>query len=284
MVRVNTVQVTDTGTDSTDLMEYEDFEHVRHITTEDRYRVSCAKTEVRTDTELEIQKQQDLESCLREAKRVIEDSNSTETERQEAVRRMELKVDEADRYRRFLTAQKRDIDNCKAIQTRSKQRELEQKSTEKTVENQTEQKTEENIYEDYDKEFQATERSRRRVRFEDFIQSSGERKMITEHIQVENRVRQPKGQNASQNEKQKERSAKAIAEAERRGATRADLEDKLAQEIQEQQHDLFKEKPQVVTKENIQVYKENDFSAGAAIKDVSDFTLATYLMENKVSL
>jgi hypothetical protein len=32
------------------------------------------------------------------------------------------------------------------------------------------------------------------------------------------------------------------------------------------------------------VYKENDFSAGAAIKDVSDFTLATYLMENKVSL
>jgi hypothetical protein len=197
---------------------------------------------------------------------------------------MELKVDEADRYRRFLTAQKRDIDKCKAIQTRSKQRELEQKSTEKTVENQTEQKTEENIYEDYDKEFQATERSRRRVRFEDFIQSSGERKMITEHIQVENRVRQPKGQNASQNEKQKERSAKAIAEAERRGATRADLEDKLAQEIQEQQHDLFKEKPQVVTKENIQVYKENDFSTGTAIKDVGDFTLATYLMENKVSL
>jgi hypothetical protein len=32
------------------------------------------------------------------------------------------------------------------------------------------------------------------------------------------------------------------------------------------------------------VYKENEFSTTAAIQDVSDYTLASFLMENKVPL
>jgi hypothetical protein len=282
-VETETAFTVETATDSNELMEFEEYQHVRMITTDDRYRVTCAKTEVLTETERKAKEFSELEACMKELERVTEDSNCTEEERQRAFRKMEYKMDEIDRYRRFYTAQKKDIDRCMAVRTRS--RTIPEQPTESApVETEKSEKVEENIYEDYDKEHKAVERSKRRVRFEEFIQSEGDRKLIQEHIQQETRERKPKGQTTSQKEKQQERTAKAVAEAERRGATKADREERAAREIQEQQHDLFKQGPTIITKDNIQVYKEDDFSAITAIKDASDFTLATYLMENKVPL
>jgi hypothetical protein len=278
MVRVEERQVTETSTDTSDLVEYNDYEVVRKVTTEDRYRVTCAQTEVMTDEEIKAREYESLEACIKQVKRVTEDLNSTESERKEAFRRMEHKMDDVDRYRRFLTAQQQDVVRCMGIQTRSARKKEENVATDgKKTETAVENADKDSIYQEYDKEFQASERTKRRVRFEDFIQSTGERKMISEHIASATRKE-------IQVDKQKEKSAKAVKEAERRGVTRAEREDRIAKEIQEQQHESGKIEATVTTKANIQVYKENEFSTTAAIQDVSDYTLASFLMENKVPL
>jgi hypothetical protein len=279
MVRVEERQTAETATDCDDLFEIEN-DMVRNITIEDRYSVTCAKTEVLTETERKAKEFNELEACMREIRRVTEDPNSTDAERDNAFKQMEYKMDEAARYRRFYLAQQHDLIRCGAIQTRSRKKQTEL-STE-APETQPIQ-VDNDIYSDYDKEYKAAECTKRRVRFEDFIQSNGERKMISEH-QKDNREKLPKVQSTSQAERQKERSAKAIAEAERRGATKADQTEKSAKEIEEQQHDLFKNEPKVVTEGGIQMYREDEFSVTTAIRDASDFTLATFLMENKVAL
>jgi hypothetical protein len=231
-----------------------------------------------TDEEFKAREYESLEACIKQVKSVTEDLNSTESERKEAFRRMEHKMDDVDRYRRFLTAQQQDVVRCMGIQTRSARKKEENVATDgKKTETAVENADKDSIYQEYDKEFQASERTKRRVRFEDFIQSTGERKMISEHIASATRKE-------IQVDKQKEKSAKAVKEAERRGVTRAEREDRIAKEIQEQQHELGKIEATVTTKANIQVYKENEFSTSAAIQDVSDYTLASFLMENKVPL
>ncbi len=87
-----------------------------------------------------------------------------------------------------------------------------------------------NIYQEYDTEFQASEHTKRRVRFADLIQSSGERKMISEHIASAR-------QKGMQVDKQKEKSAKAVPETEQHGVARAERKDRIAKDIQEHHHE-----------------------------------------------
>ena len=90
-------------------------------------------------------------------------------------------------------------------------------------------------------------------------------------------------QNPTRNmsEKEKKRSEKNLAEAQRRGLT----QDKKADKPPPEEHDMYKENTFMhESKNGIKVYHENQFVESKLIDDVSDYTLATFLMERKVKL
>jgi hypothetical protein len=278
MVRVDSVEETEKSNDCGDLISYDEEYNVRHVTTEDRNRVSCGKVYVMVEEELKQREYAQLEECMTALRDVTGNNRKSDAQITEAIERMEKKMDEIERYRRFLHAQKKDIVKCMGVSTRSsKKTEVESRDDKQEKQNDKKDEPEENIYAEYDKEYRSEQRERRRVRFEDFMKSAGRRQNISEHV-----ARHDPGK--TKEDKAAERKAKAIAEAERRGATKAKRADRLARDIAEQQHDLFKGEPTTTTKGNVQVYQEDKFSAEATIQDVSDYTLATYLMENKVGL
>jgi len=183
------------------------------------------------------------------------------------------------------------------VQTRSRSKNSGQTQSEQTETEPPNRATEnskesdKNIYADYDKEYQAERERRRRVRFQiDVLDSQpvGEEEKNGNTVEdteqtdstelLKERTIQPR---VTLSKKQKQQQAKAINEAERRGVK----DDKSKETEKDDEYDLYKEpKYHATTKNNIEMYRDDQFKNESEITEVSDYTLATFLMEHKVKL
>jgi hypothetical protein len=148
-------------------------------------------------------------------------------------------------------------------------------------------------FKEYDREAEVAREHKRRVRFEQDMKQDRElrqdRAKTSQQAQgteqTTHKERTPlhtaeqKAKKQKQADKQQTRSDRATAEAERRGAIEADKRGTALV------HDMYETDDFKVTNENgVVVYHESKFASVSAIDDASDFTLATFLMENKVNM
>ena len=149
------------------------------------------------------------------------------------------------------------------------------------------QRAEDEPYREYDNIHNAHQQLQRRVRFEATpIEAPAQAnvKSVERKQRYDSQakpVSQKKHTPADDGVKSKkdERSEKAVAEAKRRGVNTTD------EETPTEKYGVF-EKPEYMeeSKDGIQVYRDDKYTNSTRIEDASDYTLATFLMENKVSL
>ena len=149
-----------------------------------------------------------------------------------------------------------------------------------------------NIYKEYDDIYCLTQLAKRRVHFEETVQESAAkgRKIATTPTSMDSpgtvdpsevpTPQQPSKATREMTERECKKSQKGLQEAARRGL----LEPKKTKEPEEV-HDLYKDDTFVATDRNgVKIYSEDQYVETKDISEVSDFTLATFLMERKVVL
>jgi hypothetical protein len=143
----------------------------------------------------------------------------------------------------------------------------------------------EETYQDYDKYFQASQETKRRVRFQQEVEQENDEQIET--IQKQNPNTSERENKAARNIKgstsktEKDRSATKTAKN-KQGDLQED--DEIKKEPQEK-YDMYKNEDYVeVTKAGNQVYRDDKFSDSTSIEQASDFTLGVYMMENNVSV
>jgi hypothetical protein len=215
----------------------------------------------------------DLQRYLTEVQTLAEDPDSTVEQELEAIERMEACMKEMKRRTNYYGNRKAQLVQLRNIQTRS-QRRTEGAKTKTSTDSDTEIKNtddgtvelDENIYEEYDRHYEAFQEKKRRVRF----QQEAEFEEIS-HVSdtVEVRQDQPRAKKS-----QKKRIEKI-------GVGKEEEKDKKPPE----EYDMYKSTEYLeTTGQGIRVYRDDKFAAGSNIDEVSDFTLAKYLMENSIPL
>jgi hypothetical protein len=143
----------------------------------------------------------------------------------------------------------------------------------------------EETYQDYDKHFQASQETKRRVRFQQEVEQ--EHDELIETIQSRNPNTFERENKAARNIKgstsktEKDRSVTKTAKGKQGGLQEDDETKKEPQE----KYDMYKNEDYVeVTKAGNQVYRDDKFSDSTSIEQASDFTLGVYMMENNVSV
>ncbi len=186
-----------------------------------------------------------------------------------------------------------------AEQKKQLEHEHDEEGTDKSL-SQTELTELENHFEhEYDKVHRAEQERRRQVRFNDRVmyEPTGEADVI---IESDNESDDDKDNNEKSTGRalriQKNRMQKKDGTAKERQEAQSDMTQddkkdkskkaKKSDELDVYEHyDLYREpKYQHTTQVKVEVYHNDKFKAGARIHDVSDFTLAQFLMENKVKL
>jgi hypothetical protein len=142
-------------------------------------------------------------------------------------------------------------------------------------------------YSEYDKTHQASQQEKRRVHFEAAVIEAPKKpnKKSDERVQRYEAkakvISKPKGVTPKQSDLKAdvEQSERAKAEAKRRGV------DTTNAQAEEGQCGLFQD-PEFTEegKDGITVYRDDKYTKRSRIDEVSDFTLSTFLMENKVGL
>jgi hypothetical protein len=133
-------------------------------------------------------------------------------------------------------------------------------------------------YAEYDKAYNAERERKRRVHFEHRVIVDPENNPTPRPIHTNTHKKTIKPSNhktiqASQKNKVREQAAKSNKD-------NAKSKDKPAEV-----YDLYKDLKYVETTNNdVQIYKDDQFKNESEINNVSDFTLATFLMEQKVKL
>jgi hypothetical protein len=139
----------------------------------------------------------------------------------------------------------------------------------------------EETYQDYDKHFQASQETKRRVRFQQEVEQENDEQIETIHNTSERENKAARNIKGSTSKTEKDRSVKKTAKGKQGGLQE---DDEIKKEPQEK-YDMYKNEDYVeVTKAGNQVYRDDKFSDSTSIKQASDFTLGVYLMENNVSV
>lgn len=155
------------------------------------------------------------------------------------------------------------------------------------------------VYEEYDKVYRAELERKKRVRFATtvLVDPSIPEPIQKTEVPKSKRAIQPKVTDKTDTERKQKRTEKALNEAARRGLlteeqteeTKAEKERKAKIEKErkekEDNYELYRDPKYVqTTEQNIPVYRDDQFTDHSSIDEVNDYTLGTFLMENKVKL
>jgi hypothetical protein len=312
-VSTEEITVHSVGTDTDDMVSY-----VQEATVKQKHANANSKTDRKLrNVECKCAEQgcvrgkEDVYENIINAQRTTEDPESTPKQRLEAIQRLKTCVAELQRYTNFMEHHKTEAIQLMAMETRrtrsaSQTQDVISKeavqSEERTPEDQKQGLNDEDtedapsqvknskepematdqgeaIYEEYDRHNKASENEQKRVRFQDHI----ENEKIFERAAAEFYVRQEeeriKEKKLRAKDEVKNKNELAVAEAIRRKAVQGEKEKELMSDMT-RFNDYMEE-----TKEGgVSVRRDDKYAKGSTIDKVSDFDMATFLMENNVTL
>jgi hypothetical protein len=311
-VSTEDVMANSVGTDTDDMVSYMQEATVKQHTNANSKpvtklrKVECECTETGCARE-----EEDVYENIKNAQRVTEDPNSTPVQKLEAIQRLKTCVAELQRYTNFMEHHKTEAIQLMAMETRrtrstSQSQEKSAQQPEQSVKDTHETQTQdpddtdtedkksqvntsqeqedspnqgETIYEEYDRHNKASVNEQKRVQFQDHIESEKIFEMAAAEFHVRQEEERIKEKKLRAKDEVKDKNELAVAEARRRKAVQGEKEKELMSDMT-RFNDYMEE-----TKEGcVSVRRDDKYAKGSVIDKVSDFALATFLMENNVPL
>ena len=310
---VNTIITHDEMNDTEDLDSYEEYVTVRHMTAEDKTKSHLRDTpESNTLTYPKCSKTtMTADECVKHVHETMESAQSEDWERLEAIEMLSKKVKELNDWKNYYTAKRAEIVQLHNIRTRSQSRSATKESVSNDTQEtnattashdeiedteDTETNSQPNIeyveavddfssYEEYDKVYKASREFKKRVRFET--------RTIVDPEEIN--IHQPEP-NSFKNNKQRSKVSKAerkLIQQQRKDEletetehTDTEIDGKEKGKPIEDEYELYKDLnfSGQTEKGKVEMYNDDRFKDDSKIDDVSDVTLAIFLMENKVKL
>jgi hypothetical protein len=210
-----------------------------------------------------------VEESLEEVRKIMEDENTTTEERILAIAKFEDKVQKLIEMKNYYTAKRAEIIQDYNITTRSKGKQQAEAS----------QNTNEGTYSEYDKTYKAEREKKKRVTFDTKI-------LVDPEIEEEHEKRRKliKAQKPLSQPRQVTKEHKGNKNTQQGDKTETAAKNKT-NETKDEVYELFKDtKYKTTTPQKVDIYHDEQFQGENEIENVSDFTLATFLMENKVKI
>ena len=312
-VRVNMVSVNDSNNETEDTEEYVEVVDQNEIRTESRPMDNRPGREYRWPRTMTI------EECRIKMMEIMRDEQAELWEKVEAIEEFDRRTDEMNQVKNMYMTRRAELLQLHAMQTR-RQRQQDtvteptsdtnvtagDKQVEKEETVVAEKETENGHEQEYEVIFRAEQERRKQVRFEDKVmyepssvdKRTDERKESVSEAEVGNGVGTKRvlretrvapivkgaGLKEAKERTRSEVEMKAdVTDAEQTDACKKEKQNK---EIDVYEHyDLYSEPAfKGNTPNNVEIYQDDKFKKEAKIDEVSDFTLAQFLMENKVKL